>query len=234
MKTPLIINVVLFGALLYAVYAFPTCMVTAAGRRLVASQSPEAKAAQAPPTAAASEEGYCSDGLKTVLRRVLTNCGLIGGGRRGCQPGELRNVAQISDADFNSLFKPLGKRGGIVLFDKEKEDLDAGAKALIEKQWAERRGASYFFIVARASTDGPVELNRALSHKRANSVFFHLNDRFKDPELEKTVGLLWLGEEYAQLQASEFCSWENSRSDATCADDTINRSAILAWIDCRL
>ena len=143
MKTPLIINVVLFGALLYAVYAFPTCMVTAAGQRLVASQSPEAKAAQAPPTAAASEEGYCSEGLKTVLRRVLTNCGLIGGGRRGCQPGELRNVAQISDADFNSLFKPLGKRGGIVLFDKEKEDLDAGAKALIEKQWAERLAVLY-------------------------------------------------------------------------------------------
>ena len=205
---------------------------TAAGSAPATAGAPGKRA---PAVAALSEVEYCTDQLKTVLRRVLTDCGLIGVGRRGCQPGELRQVAQISDADFNALFLPLRVRAGILLFDKGKEDLDEGAKALIDKLWADRRGASYFFVVGRASTDGPTELNRALSHRRVNSVLFHLQERFPDPEgeLEKEVGLLWLGEEYAQL-GTEFCGWQRSRTGGECDETTLNRSVILSWIDCRL
>lgn len=250
-------NGALFGGLLLALGLGPRAMVNSAEERLVAAETAppaaaaagtawdlpaaaaEGGAAPAPPApkkpavAALSEVDYCSDGLKTVLRRVLTSCGLIGSGRRGCQPGELRNVAQISDEDFNALFLPLSGRAGIVLFDKGKEDLDAGAAALIEKLWADRRGASYFFVVGRASTDGPTVLNRALSHKRVNSVLFHLQERFADPDLDKEVGLLWLGEEYAQL-GPEFCAWQRSREGGPCDEATLNRSVILSWIDCRL
>jgi outer membrane protein OmpA-like peptidoglycan-associated protein len=195
-----------------------------------------ATASPAAPVAAVAqgaEVEYCSEHLKTVLRRVLSNCGLLGTGRRGCQPGELRNVAQISDGDFNALFQPLAQRGGMVLFDVGKEELDPAGKALVEKLWAERKGGSYFLVVARASTDGDTAKNQALSHRRANSILFHLEERFKDPELQKKVGLLWLGEEYAQLEES-FCSWTSNRPDAECKPEVINRSAVLSWIDCRL
>lgn len=243
MKTAWIINGVLMLALLVTLGLSTKTMVASAAHRLetggVAETSSKAMIANT------AEESYCTEDLKKVLRRVLTNCGLIGGGRRGCQPGELRNVAQISDEDFNALFKPLSKRGGLLLFDANQEDLDQGAKELLEKLWADRRGASYFFVVARASPDGKTEDNRALSHRRANSVLFYLQERFKDPELEQKIGLMWLGEEYAQL-GTDFCEWQNSRPDFRCVTDPqnkteklntekmINRSAVVSWIDCRL
>lgn len=207
--------------------------VAAAGQRLASNGDLEAKAKSAPLIASTAEVGYCSEEMKTVLRRVLTNCGLIGGGRRGCQPGELRKVAAIDDDDFNALFRPLDKRAGIVLFDPGKEELDAGGRELAQKLWADQRGASYFFIVGRASPDGPAAMNQALSHKRVNSVLFDLQERFKDPEMEQRVGLLWLGEEYAQL-GPEFCGWQTSRPGVECDQDKINRSVIVSWIDCRL
>lgn len=210
--------------------------VGAAEERLLRGEAEvQAAAEEAAPLvrAAAAEVDYCSPQMKAVLRRVLTNCGLIGGGRRGCQPGELRKVAQIADEDFNALFRPLSKRAGILLFDVGKHDLDAAAKELAAKRWADRRGGSYFFILGRASTDGATATNRALSHRRVNSALFHLQERFDDPEMEQRLGLLWLGEEYAQL-GTEFCSWDTSRSGSECNEETINRSVILSWIDCRL
>lgn len=233
MKTAWIANGLIMVALLAGTSLTTRNMVAAAGQRLEQGPAPEAAAKTAPLLASAAEVDYCSDNLKTVLRRVLTNCGLIGGGRRGCQPHELRNVAQISDTDFNALFKPLAKRGAVVLFDRGKEELDPTARAMLEKMWADQRGASYFFVVARASADGSTERNRELSHKRANSILFALQDRFKDPELEQKLGLMWLGEEYAQLD-TEFCQWASSRPDQECKEEVLNRSAIISWIDCRL
>jgi hypothetical protein len=46
------------------------------------------------------------------------------------------------------------------------------------------------------------------------------------------VGLLWLGEEYAQL-SEEFCTWQRSR-EGECSIKDINRSAFVAWIDCAI
>lgn len=109
-------------------------MVSRAAERLASpGVTSDAEPRPEPVVAATSEDEYCSDHPKTVLRRVLTNCGLIGGGRRGCQPGELKTIAQIDDADFNALFSPLAKRGGIVLFDLGKEDLDDGARELLDR-----------------------------------------------------------------------------------------------------
>ena len=233
MKTAWIINAVIMAGVLLALSLTTRSMVASAAHRLETGETMDSTKKMAPPVASAAEVDYCTDSLKTVLRRVLTNCGLIGGGRRGCQPNELRNVAQISDTDFNMLFKPLMKRGAILMFDKGKEELDPAGKALLEKMWAEQRGASYFFVVSRASTDGATETNRALSHKRANSVLFALQERFKDPELEQKLGLMWLGEEYAQLD-TEFCKWASSRPEQECKEEVLNRSAIVSWIDCRL
>jgi outer membrane protein OmpA-like peptidoglycan-associated protein len=224
--------------------------LTVKGEVKEAAHRPETGAAAEAPKKgvvlmANAEDAYCTDNLKTVLKRVLTSCGLIGGGRAGCKPNELKNVAAISGEDFNALFKPLTKRGGMIQFDPKKDELDPAAKALIEKLWMEQKGAMYFFVVARASPDGPTEENQVISHKRGNSVQFYLQERFKDPDLEKKLGLLWLGEEYAQL-GEEFCEWQSNRPD-TCAEKDkpekkvhdeiakrLNRSAILSWIDCRL
>lgn len=240
-----ILNGVIMVALLAGLGMGTREMVGGAAHRLETGESLEGSKKPAPLIASKAEEAYCTPQLKETLRRVLTNCGLIGGGRRGCQPNELRNIAQISDADFNTLFKPLDKRAGIILFDPEKDELDPGAKALLEKAWADQRGASWFFVVARASTDDTTEKNRAYSHKRANSVLFQIQERFKDADLDQKVGLLWLGEEYAQLDQS-FCNWNLSRPVEECAiptrsksEDTLmakklNRSAVISWIDCRL
>lgn len=230
MKHGWILNLGLMAAFLVALSLGVRHMVASAAHRM---ETGEVRESDAPVIASASDLPYCTKPFKTVLRRVLTNCGLIGGGRRGCQPAEVRNVAQISDEDFNALFRPLSGRGGVVLFDLAKEDLDPGAKRFVEQLWSDRRGAGYFFVVARASTDGSTEKNRVLSHKRANSVLFFLQDRFQDPDIEKNVGLLWLGEEYAQL-GTDFCDWNLSRDQAECREEDINRSAILSWIDCRL
>ena len=60
----------------------------------------------------------------------------------------------------------------------------------------------------------------------------HLQEKFKDEDLKNQVGLLWLGDQYAQL-GDEFCGWNRSRSAACTAMD-INRSAFVAWIDCAI
>jgi outer membrane protein OmpA-like peptidoglycan-associated protein len=184
--------------------------------------------------AASADEEYCSADLKKILRRVLTSCGLIGGsGGRGCKPVEARNVATMSGADFNALFVPMRERGGIVQFDKDSSALDAADQALVEKVFAERRGASYFLVVSRASPEGSTKHNRDLSKERAEAVLGHLQQKFQDPDLDEQVGLLWLGEEYAQLDES-FCRWSRSGTSDECRPQDLNRSAFVAWIDCRL
>ena len=99
----------------------------------------------------------------------------------------------------------------------------------------ERKGARYFFVVARASKTGTPAQNRALSHRRANSVMFHLQkiSGESEEELNQRVGLLWLGNEYAQL-SQEYCEWPRSRDQAPCDEEPINRSAFVSWVDCRL
>lgn len=184
--------------------------------------------------AAEANESYCTPELKQILRRVLTSCGLIGGsGGRGCQPLEARNVATMDDADFNALFVPMKDRGAIIQYDRASGELDAEDRALVDRVFADRRGASYFFVVSRASPEGSVEVNRDLSRARAEAVMAHLATTFADPELERQVGLLWLGEEYAQLDPS-FCDWNRSGGAEQCTPEDLNRSAFIAWIDCRL
>lgn len=210
--------------------------IGAAGDRLTeveaaAQANPDAKAQVA--VAAAADEGYCTADLKKILRRVLQSCGLASAGQgRGCQPLEAKNVAALSGSDFNALFVPLAERAGIVQFDKEGADLDASDQALVEKLFADKQGASWFFVVARSSPEGSEQYNRALSQKRGESVLGHLRTKFQDPELDKEVGLLWLGEEFAQLD-QEFCSWQRSGTEA-CLPEDLNRSAFVAWIDCTL
>ena len=189
--------------------------------------------AELAPVASAADVGYCSPDLKRILRRVLMSCGLVGGNAaRGCQPVQARSVATMSGHDFNALFKPMQDRGGIVEFDKDKSELDTGDVGLVDQVFADQRGASWFFVVARASPEGSVEHNRELSRQRAEAVMAHLRQQFKDPDLDKEVGMLWLGEEFAQLEA-EFCAWKRS-SPAACTTDQLNRSAFVAWIDCQL
>jgi outer membrane protein OmpA-like peptidoglycan-associated protein len=180
-----------------------------------------------------AEEAYCTADFKKVLQRVLNACGLAASGRRGCQPDDVQRLAELSDEDFNALFTPLKDRGGVILFDDGKEDLDDEAKALLEKAWASRRGARYFFVVARASKTGTKKFNQALSHKRANSVKFFIEDKFQEKELDKQIGLLWLGYDYAQL-GTEYCEWNVSRTGKRCDEQAINRSAFVSWVDCRL
>ena len=201
-----------------------------------------AEAAAAPaegaPVAAAADVGYCSPELKKILRRVLMSCGLVGGNAaRGCQPIQAKNVATMSGPDFNALFKPMKERGGIVEFDQNKSELDAADLQLVDSVFADQRGASWFFVVARSSPEGSVEHNRELSKARAESVMTHLRAQFKDPDLDKEVGMLWLGEEFAQLEM-EFCAWKRSSATGlrgdTCTAEEINRSAFVAWIDCQL
>lgn len=193
--------------------------------------------AEKPQVAVASqaEVGYCTARFKEVLERVLHSCGLAAGeDRRGCKPADVKTFASISDEDFNELFTPLKDRGAVLMFDTGKEDLDTAAQKLLDEKWFERKGARYFFVVARASKTGTQASNRALSHRRANSVMFHIKQTAKDdPEVDKKVGLLWLGNEFAQLSKA-YCSWNNSRPDKKCDEDAINRSAFVSWVDCRL
>jgi outer membrane protein OmpA-like peptidoglycan-associated protein len=184
-------------------------------------------------TASAADVEYCSPELKRILRRVLMSCGLVGGdAARGCQPVQAKNVATMSGDDFNALFRPMKDRGGIVQFERDKSEIDATDTQLIDKVFSDQKGASWFFVVSRASPEGSVTHNRDLSKARAEAVMTHLRERFKDPDLDKEVGMLWLGEEFAQL-ADEFCQWSRSSVDE-CKADNINRSAFIAWIDCQL
>ena len=225
-------RIVVIAVALAIPVALTTMWVHSADARLQAAAS-TAPTDQAP-VAAASDVAYCSPQLKKILRRVLMSCGLVGGNAsRGCQPIQAKNVATMSGADFNALFKPMKDRGGIVQFELDKADLDPNSLQLIDQVFADQRGASWFFVVARSSPDGTVEHNRDLSKSRAEAVMNHLRDHFKDPDLDKEVGMLWLGKEYAQLE-TEFCQWKRSATGASCTSDEINRSAFIAWIDCQL
>lgn len=216
--------------------ALPAVLATrweaqAAARLVEAEAAPEDES-EAVAIAAEADEEYCTPALRQILRRVLASCGL-GGSARGCQPVEARNVATMDDADFNALFVPMRERGGIVQFDRSSSDLDGGDTALVDRIWADRGGASYFFVVARASPDGSATTNAELSHSRADNVMAHLRAAFDSEALDQQVGLLWLGEEFAQLDPS-FCEWERSGEAGACAPEDLNRSAFVAWIDCRL
>jgi outer membrane protein OmpA-like peptidoglycan-associated protein len=205
--------------------------VESAGARLRESASAPGEAA---PVAAASDATYCNPELKRILRRVLMSCGLASGGEsRGCQPVQAKSVATLNGPDFNALFLPMKDRGSIVQFELDKSELDASAVSLIDQVFADQRGASWFFIVARSSPEGSVEHNRELSKARAEAVMNHLRQNFKDPDLDKEVGMLWLGKEYAQLDAA-YCQWKRSAGGTGCTADEINRSAFIAWIDCQL
>lgn len=182
-----------------------------------------------------AEASYCTPAFKEVLAKVIHACGLVGGDtRRGCQPADVKTLASISDEDFNALFTPLKSRGAVIMFDDGQDKLDDLGKQLIEDRWLDRRGARYFFVVARASKSGGADFNRTLSHKRANSVLFDISDKFKDkdPDIDKEVGLLWLGSEFAQL-GKEYCEWNVSRT-GKCSPEAINRSAFISWVDCQL
>jgi outer membrane protein OmpA-like peptidoglycan-associated protein len=220
------------AALLLAGTGAVASMVGGARQRLAHPKA--AAAAEAVAVADDAEAKYCTPAFKQVLQRVLNACGLVGAEqRRGCQPADVKTFASISDDDFNALFTPLEKRGAVLMFDDNSDVLDAPAKKLLEDVWQDRKGARYFFVVARASRDGTVELNRALSHKRANSVMFHLKESLNDPDLDNQVGLLWLGSEFAQL-TNAYCDWPSSRGGKHCTPEAINRSAFVSWVDCRL
>jgi outer membrane protein OmpA-like peptidoglycan-associated protein len=181
-----------------------------------------------------AEVAYCTPRFKEVLERVLHSCGLAQDEtRRGCKPADVKTFASISDSDFNELFTPLKERGAVILFDEGMQDLDDGAKKMLEDKWFQRKGARYFFVVARASKTGTQAKNRALSHRRANSVMYHLTSIANDPQIEKKVGLLWLGNEFAQL-SKDYCGWSTSRPNEKCDEEAINRSAFVSWVDCRL
>jgi len=211
-----------------------TAWIGSAKSRLVEMDHTSEQANEKVAVASQANEAYCTVELKKILRRVLHSCGLIGGrAGRGCQPMDAKNVATMSGNDFNALFTPMIERGAIIQFEQGKSELDDDDKALIEKIFADRRGASYFFTVARSSPEGSVSINREISRTRAESVLTYLQSIFNDKELENQVGLLWLGKEFAQLDSS-FCNWTRSGTETSCTSDTLNRSAFITWIDCQL
>lgn len=230
MKTPIALGlVVLF---LGTATTLPFVWVKRSGARMV-----ELAAEEHAPTAAvaqAANAGYCTPELKAVLRRVLQSCGLLeSGGVRGCQPADARQVASLAGNDFNALFMPMANRAGVIQFEQNSSALDTNDEALIDRLFADQRGASYFFVVSRASPEGSAVRNRDLSEQRANAVLGHLRSKYNDPDLDREVGLLWLGEEFAQLDTT-FCSWQRSGDASQCRAEDLNRSAFIAWIDCQL
>ncbi len=225
-----LIGVVTGAVALIAMLGAIRSAVNAAAERLATPETDKPAVA----IADESEAPYCTPEFKQVLERVLHSCGLVGESRRGCKPADVKSFASISDGDFNALFRPLRTRGAVILFDTGMDTLDDGAKKLIEDRWDDRKGARYFLVVARASKTGSPDKNQALSHRRANSVLFHIKEASGEPDVDKKVGLLWLGSEFAQLDPKEFCSWTNSRQGTKCDDDAINRSAFASWVDCRL
>ncbi len=230
---PGLVGAMAMTVLLLVMMALVYAKVTAATMRL---KNPKA-VAEKPQVAIAdhSEVEYCTPQFKQVLQRVLHSCGLSDAtGRRGCKPTDVKTFANITDADFNALFTPLKERGAVIRFDTGKHELDEGAKKLLTERWVDRQGARYFFVVARASKVGSSAKNRQLSHERANSVMFHLKELSPgDADLDKKVGMLWLGEEYAQF-SEDYCQWTNSKPDQKCTEQAINQSAFISWVDCRL
>jgi outer membrane protein OmpA-like peptidoglycan-associated protein len=229
---PMIVGIAAFVVVLLALTLWVRGSVHAAGERIA---HPDKVAVEKVAVADNSEVAYCTPAFKSVLQRVLNSCGLVGSeSRRGCQPADVKTFASINDEDFNALFTPLKDRGAVILFDEGKDDLDPEAKALLEEKWQDRKGARYFFVVARASKTGTSDANRALSHRRANSVMMDLGNVLPhDPDLDKQVGLLWLGNEFAQL-SKDYCDWKSSGKKEKCSEETINRSAFVSWVDCRL
>jgi len=227
---PKLRQLVIAGVVLLVTSVLVGVWVGSAARRLAAAEDASSGVA----LASAADEGYCTGELKVILRRVLTSCGLVpGGSTRGCQPLQAKSVAAMSGGDFNALFAPLAERAAIIQFDQDSAELDLGALTLLDETFADQSGASYFLVVSRASPEGSVGYNRDLSRRRASAVLDHLQASFNDPDLEQEVGLLWLGEEFAQLDP-EFCSWQRSRPVGLCSSAELNRSAFIAWIDCRL
>jgi outer membrane protein OmpA-like peptidoglycan-associated protein len=225
------IGIVTGAVVLIAMLISIRSAVKSAGERLATPETDKPAVA----IADQAEAPYCTAQFKEVLERVLHSCGLVeGDSRRGCKPADVKTFASISDSDFNALFRPLHDRGGVILFDTGMDALDDGAKKLIEDKWSDRKGARYFLVVARASKTGSPDKNQALSHRRANSVLFHIKEASGEPDVEHKVGLLWLGSEFAQLDPKEFCSWTTSREGTKCDDDAVNRSAFASWVDCRL
>lgn len=225
-------GIIASGAALAVALGLIVFSIGSAKRRLEAASNRERAVA----LAQEAEVAYCTPEFKTVLERVLHSCGLsTQAERRGCKPSDIKTFAAIDDADFNALFHPLQDRGGVLMFDEGSDVLDEAGQKLLEDRWFERKGARYFFVVARASKTGTAAQNRALSHRRANSVMFHLQKVSEESpeELNQKVGLLWLGNEYAQL-SKEYCEWPRSRADAPCGEEPINRSAFVSWVDCRL
>ncbi len=213
--------------------AIPVILVAAWASAAQTRLKETASASKDVAIASVTDDSYCTPQLKAIIRRVAGACGLIeGGGGRGCQPMEAKKVAALSGDDFNALFKPLSKRAHLIQFDASKTELDPDAATAIEKAWSDQRGASFFFVVSRASTDGNADMNETLSRDRAKGVLGHLQSKFKDEDLKNQVGLLWLGEQYAQL-GDEFCTWNRSRT-GECSAVEINRSAFVAWIDCAI
>lgn len=219
----------LMGGVLFGVHSQVDAAHDRLERGVVVSHEPSQDVA----VAQDAEEDYCTPAFKQVLQRVLHACGLLAQGRRGCQPADVERLANISDDEFNALFTPLQGRGGVIMFDDGSEKLDKASKKLIDEVWENRRGARYFFVVARASKTGTRAFNQALSHKRANSVKFHIEDAHDDDKLDEKVGLMWLGYDYAQLD-TEYCKWNVSRPKKGCDKMAINRSAFISWVDCRL
>jgi len=213
--------------------AVPSVMVSGwlsdAEARLAIEEPRQSKAI----TATVAEEGYCTVDLKRIVRRIAGACGLLGEQGRGCRPADASKVVSLSGEDFNALFLPLKDRVRIIQYDLGKSELDEAALRAVEEAWADRGGASFFFVVSRASPEGSVDKNRELSEARAKAVLGHLMARFNDPDIERQVGLLWLGEEFAQLDDG-FCDWKRSRTGDKCDVKDINRSAFIAWIDCSI
>ena len=228
---PLVLGVVLVAFLVPSVLV--TRWVSAASDRLQASQAATSTAPKVA-IAAAADEDYCTPQLKVILRRVLTSCGLLQSGEvRGCQPTDAKQVATMAGGDFNALFTPMAKRAGVVEYDQNNAVLDQADKTLVDTIFSDQQGASYFFVVARASPEGSVEHNRELSKQRAEAVLAYLREKYNDPDLDREVGLLWLGEEFAQLDR-RFCDWQRSGAAGACSAENLNRSAFISWIDCQL
>ena len=93
----------------------------------------------------------------------------------------------------------------------------------------------FCLILAPYSDKNPS--NKPEDRKVAISLFsvqLFLEESTKDPELEKQVGMLWLGSEFAQLNKDYCTNWTNSRAAKPCNAEAINRSAFVSWVDCRL